>query len=180
MHMLTHNRFLVVLTSMALITGGLRLGHDWIQPAQAQTGGIWKTTNFLTTDPVLIGIGRGQKFRVSIGTDADSPGETITFTVTITSNSGVVLFHSDPITVSPLRFRWLQVSSTQLATEGDTLRTQVLIQVNVSGVVDGSKVVGALEVVDETTDRTEVYHPFGDFLLHNSVRDSSVLGTATK
>jgi hypothetical protein len=167
MYTLTHNRFLIVLTSIALMTGCLRLGHDWIQPAQAQTGGIWKTTNFLTTDPVLIGIAREEKFRITMASVADSPGEAITFTVTITSNSGVVLFHSDPITVSPLRFRWLDVSFTQLAIAPDALRTQVLIQVNVSGVIDGSDVIGALEVMDETTDRTDVIRPFGDFLLHN-------------
>jgi hypothetical protein len=167
MNTLTHNRFLIVLTSIALITGCLRLGHDWIQPAQAQSGGILKTTNFLKTDPVLIGIARGQKVRISIGTDSAPIGDPVTFTITITSESGVVLFHSLPITVSPLRFRWLDVSFTQLAIAPDSLRTQVLIQVNVSGVIDGSDIIGALEVMDETTDRTDVYRPFGDFLLHN-------------
>jgi hypothetical protein len=127
MNTLTRSKFLIVLTTGALIIGSLKLECGWVQPVQAQ-GGVWKSTNFLKTD--LVSVGTGREFRVCLGLAADSVADSISFRFDLRDHHGSVLYESPLITVPRGQFRFSGVSPTQLPTNSEPA---VMLQVTIEG-----------------------------------------------
>jgi hypothetical protein len=171
----------ITMAVAALAAAGLLYGAGWLQPVEAQSGdGSARFVSYAS-----VGIVPGEKVRLTVGNNAETPGSTVTWTYKVTNTGGDPLYESEGIQVSPGWFRYSEVSRGVLNTEGEpgTGRAEVMVTVAIEAPAGSNPedLAVSTEVIKEETGATsggilqhEVGHWMG--LHHTYTPEAAIIG----
>lgn len=177
----TITKLTITMALAALAAAGLLCSASWLQRVDAQTDN--ESVNFISY--VATGIVPGEKFRVTVGSNARSSANpnlasaTGWFRYSLTDPLGVTLYQSEPIKVASGGFRSSDVSRRDLKTEGEPgtgraeLMLRAIIEAPAGSNPDDFRI--STEIINEETGATSggpYIHEVGHWMDTNSAAAS--------